>query len=181
MIPALKDSKTKAREVLVEPIFRQQSKESDKNYTMFLKYRDMSYEDRSLVRLSQELVGDPLYRGVQSSISDASKKWSWKIRIDAYELFVQEYHSERQEKVILELKAEVEIIALKLIRKVKKIAEIKSIDDINDPDLKKDLAIIEALVGKGNAGKFILDAYKTVIGEKLQIGTRTLETLAWKD
>lgn len=165
---------------LQEPIYRRQEHETDKEYQLFLIYRDLPWDQRSLKRVSAIATENPNIRHPHTAVIDAKNKWSWEKRVDAFELFIQEIQSDKQERAVLELKAEVEVLALRLVRKIANIEAIENPLDLSDPKIQRDLAVIEAIIGKGNAGKFVLDAYKTVIGEKLQIGSKKIEDLVWK-
>jgi len=165
---------------LVEPIYRRQPAETDKEYQLFLIYRDLPWDERSLKKVSAIATENPNTRYPHSSVVDAKNKWNWERRVDAFELFIQEVQSDKQERAILELKSEVELLALRLVRKIANIEAIENPLDLTNPLIQRDLAVIEAIIGKGNAGKFILDAYKTVIGEKLQLGGKKIEELVWK-
>ena len=178
IVPA--PAKTKRdHDALVEPIFKRQPHESDRDFQLFLIYRDLPYFERTLKNVSIKATGDKTLTNAHSEVVDASKKWQWKARCDAFELYVQEHISDRQERVVLELKSEIEVFCLNIMRKVKRIEAIEDVEDMNDPSLMRDLKIVEGLIGKAEAGKFLLNAYKTVIGEKLQLSQGKLEPIKW--
>jgi hypothetical protein len=170
----------KRSHVLVEPIYRRQPHETDKQYQLFLIYRDLPWDQRNLKKVSMIATQKDDLKYAHPTVIEASARWSWQKRVDAFELFVQEVHSSHQERAVLELKAEVEMLALRLVRKIARIENIQDPLELADPKIQRDLAVIEALIGKGAAGKFILEAYKTVIGEKLELGPRKTEPLLWK-
>lgn len=165
---------------LVEPIYRRQPLETDREFQLFLIYRDLTWDERSLKQVSRAATENENLRFPHTSVVEANKKWQWQKRADAFELFIQEVQSDKQERAVIELKSEVEMIALRLVRKIGSIESIKDPSELSKPEIQRDLAVIEALIGKGNAGRFLLDAYKTVVGEKLQIYSKKTEVLQWR-
>jgi len=173
----------KRHPTLIEPFYRRQPEEPANDYALFLRYRDLPNEDRSALNLSRLATKNPDLKYPHHNVIAASAKWQWSKRMDAWELHIQEAHSDRQERIILELKSTVETISLKMIKKIKVLTEISDPADLHKPEIQRDLAIIQAFVGvKGSPGKFILDAYSTIIGEKLQLSRgKPLQELEWKE
>jgi hypothetical protein len=183
-VPAdLRTKKSRAIATFVEPIYRRQPEETAQEYTLFLKYRDLPNEDRSMLTLSKMATGNQNLKYPHSKIIITCSKWCWTKRMEAWELHVQEVHSDRQERIVLELKSEVETLSLKMIKKIKLITEITSAEDLSKPEIQRDLAIIHAFTGnKYSPARFVLDAYRTVIGEKLQLSKgKALQDLEWKE
>jgi hypothetical protein len=168
---------------LIDPIYRRQPKEDDAEYALFLVYRDLSWDSRTLRSATAVAQGlkEQEVKQPHSAIILASAKWQWATRADAYDLFIQEYSSERQEKIVLRMKSDIEHICMRLVTKIKRLENISSAEELNDPEIRRDIKIIEALIGEGNAGKFALDAYRTIVGQKLQLGPmKKIPELDWK-
>jgi len=162
----------KERIPLVEPIYRQQPEESDRDYQLFLIYRDIAWDERSAIKASAiaQNIPESQVKESHSAIRHASMNWQWPKRVAAYDLFLQEHQSDRQERIVLQTKSDIEHCVMRLVGKIKRIENIQSVEDLNDPALKKDMAVVQAMLDKGGAGKFLLDAYKTIVGQKVIAG-----------
>ena len=165
--------------VLVEPIFRRQPEEGDREYRFFLAYRDIPWEDRTLRNATLQIMGK-VSEEAAPLISEFSARWQWERRADAYDLFIQEERSSKNERLVQETKSEIEMLVYKLVKKIRsiQIATDKIESGSLTPEIMRDLLLLEGLLGKGNAGKFLLEAYKTIVGEKLQISGK-VSHLVW--
>jgi hypothetical protein len=171
---------SKKQMLMVEPIWKRQPGESDKCYEMFLIFRDLPYDKRTVLEVSRVIKGDAELEKALTRHKTICSEWCWHERVEAYDLSMQEARSESTEKARLELKSEVEELCLQLTKRIKKIANAEEIDDIKR--LETDLMVIQALVGKGQSGQFILNAYKTIIGQKIQLSkTPQTESLQWTE
>jgi hypothetical protein len=173
---------TRERPILQEPIYRRQEDETDREYEFFLIYRDISWDERTLRKATAIATGVPEGEVTvpHSQIAAMSAKWQWPMRADAYDLFIQENRSERQEKIVLHMKSEIEHTCMRLVSKIAKITNIANADELLLPEMKRDMAVVQAMVPEGGAGKFMLETYKTIIGQKLQLGTtKKLPQLEW--
>ncbi len=169
--------------ILVEPIYRRQPQEKDDEYKLFLIYRDLPWETRSMREVTAIACNVHIntVKHPHRKIVIACHDWQWVTRVKAYDLWIQENNSEREENLRLKMKSDIEFICFRLAKKIRLIGEIAKSEDLMDPEIQRDMAIVEALVGKGNAGKFVLDAYKTIVGQKLQLSAiRNLPALEWK-
>lgn len=170
---------------LVEPIFRQQPGEDDEAYTLYLLYRDLPWDTRTLRLASAKAMDAPeeQVKEPHTKLCLLSAKWQWPVRVASYELYIQEHRSELQEKILLNLKSDIEHTCLKITDKVKRLANVASADDIRNPspEMQRDIAVVQALIPKGGAGPFLLDTYRTMFGQKMQIGAmRKIPELEWK-
>jgi len=176
---------TDEKYILKDPIYRRQAEESDKEYALFLIYRDLPWDERSLRRATAIATNVHLntVEAPHSAMINASNRWKWTRRADAYDLFVQEYSSERQEKILLYTKSKIEHTVSRLITKINRIENISSADDLNNPEIQRDMAVLQAMIDKGGAGKFLLDAYKTLFGQKVSVGQpkmlKNISELEW--
>lgn len=171
---------------LQEPIYRQQREESEQEYKLFLIYRDLPWDTRSLRETTAIATGVPLgaVTQIHAMIQTASAKWRWPKRVLAYDLYIQENCSERQERILLQTRSEIEHIIFKLTKKIKRIEGIVSAEELNDPEVKRDMAILESMIGKGKVGPWVLDAYRTLFGNKVKVLNPTnasLPELEWKE
>lgn len=163
--------------ILVEPIYDRQPEESDREHRFFLVYRDIPWEDRSLKKATSIILGAPS-DSPSNMVADFSSRWQWEKRADAWDLFVQEGLSTRNERIVQETKTEIEMLAYKIVKRIRGLNTIMDEKEIDQILFIRELALIEGIVGKGNAGKWMLDAYKTIVGEKLQVSGK-INHLVW--
>lgn len=170
--------------ILVEPIYRQQPQENEKEYKLFLIYRDLPWMDRSL-RVATAIALGVHINTVEvphSAVTQASAKWQWPLRCNTYDLFIQEYSSEREEKVRLQMKSKIERICYNLVSKIERIEKIEKAEDLAEAEIQRDMAVVQAMIGKDNSpSKFMLEAYKTIVGQRIVTSSaRPLPALDWK-
>jgi hypothetical protein len=171
--------------ILKEPIYRRQKEESDVEYNLFLTYRDLPWDQRSLRRATAIATNVHLntVEAPHSQMIKASNRWNWVRRVDAYDLFIQEYSSERQEKILLHTKSQIEHTVMRLVTKINRIENIATAEELKEPEMIRDMAVLQAMIDKGGAGKFLLDAYKTLFGQKVSVGQpkmlKNISELEW--
>jgi hypothetical protein len=169
--------------LLVDPYFRRQPEESDEDYRLFLIYRDLPWETRTQIAATAIATGVDIseVKEPHHMVRLTSAKWQWPVRVKAYDLWIQESNSDREERIRLQMKSDIEFICMRLTRKIRLIGEITKAEDLMDPEIQRDMAVVEALIGKGNGGKFVLDAYKTIVGQKVQLSAlKKVPELEWK-
>lgn len=163
--------------VLVEPIYRRQPEEGDREHRFFLVYRDIPWEDRDLTYATSLITGKPA-TAPNTLLAEYSSRWQWEKRADAFDLYIQEGKSERSERLVKETKEEIEMLAYKLVKKLRRAQAILDSENCDPLELQKQILQLEAFLGKGNAGKWMLEAYKTLVGEKLNV-TGKMHHLIW--
>lgn len=152
---------------LVEPIHQRQPEEPAAAYRAFLIYRDLVPARRSLLECARIFFNDPEKEDVPDSLKKLFLIWQWELRVDSFSLSIQEDISQRSEDAIRELRSEVEIFALSMAKKIRMLSECEDMEDIMKH--KTILAKMSILLGEAEAGKFMLAAYKTIVGAKVEV------------
>ncbi len=165
---------------LREPIWEQQPEESDEDYALFKAYAFKGVVNGRRHRSLSQFFENLNLSQQSYDLRTASKFWSWELRAGAMERNEVEnktafYISEGVDRINRARSATEELVVV--------VAE-KAVRLLKDEDEKKLIEFapyVSILFGPGGAGKFILDGYKAIFGDKLNVdGNFKVGPLEWK-
>lgn len=187
------------KELKTEPIWNQQKEirdlhhpdvieqkcEPDAAYRAFLIYRHLPDEKRTLLECARAYSQDESISEVPSSVTRLSKAWHWEMRVEAYYRHLQEHAAQKHEDAILKIQENIQQIALALSTEIRELVLNGMDSEEAMTKAKKKREKLEMFLGKGQMGKWLMQAHTTLLGTKIVVGSANGETpkviaLEWK-
>lgn len=173
-------------------VWEQQPGEPDNAYTAFCFYKDLPISERSVNKAYEKYLLSETDKGFKSVKTTRPGIWSqycsanrWVDRANAYDAYKADLLSKKRLDLEVERLSNIKENTIDLVDQVTKL----QLDALKDPEsgkmmqeISKRAAAFQLLLGKNlGAGKFILEGFKALHGEKKEItGTLRIGPMEWK-